>query len=166
MNHQNALQHTAINEGNSQERLIIILTGFAEILETRMIPDVLNGHRANLFRNQADESFIDRHAELTDAFVAKPERRCQNEIGAVRFQQICGANIGAKPAGNQGDHIHQGLGRLAGLGRQVRNLIPRQHIAGVERAGSMVLILNWIVRLVQSCLHFAQIPWVFRPITQ
>ncbi len=120
-----------------------------------MIPDVFNGHRADLFRDQAGESFIDRHAKLANTFMAKPERRCQNKIGAVWFQQVGGANVCAKPAGNQGDHVHQGFGRLAGLRRQVRNFVPRQHIAGIERAGSMVLILNWIVRLVQSCLHFA-----------
>jgi len=88
LNHQHALQHTAIDEGNSQERLIIILAGFFEVLKARMIPDVFNGHRADLFRDQAGESFIDRHAKLADTFMAKPERRCQNEIGAVWLQQV------------------------------------------------------------------------------
>ena len=88
LNHQNALQHTAINEGNSQERLVSILAGFAEVLEARMIPDLFNGHRAELFRDQADESFIDCHAKFADAFPAKPERRGQNEIGAVGLQQV------------------------------------------------------------------------------
>src|ERR1700674_2577802 len=88
LNHQNALQHTAINERNSQERLIIIFAGFTEILKPRMIPDVFNGHRADLFRDQAGQSFIDRHAKLADAIMAKPERRCQNEISAVWLQQV------------------------------------------------------------------------------
>ncbi len=153
LNHQNTLQHTSINEGNSEERLIIILAGFAEILKARMIFYVFNGHRADLFRDQAGESFIDGHAKLADALGAKPERRCQHEIGAVGLKQVGGANIGTKPSGNQGNHVHQGLGRLAGLRRQVRNFVPRQHVTGVERAGSMVLVLHRLVRLVQSCLH-------------
>ena len=142
LNHQNALQHAAINEGNSQERLVSILAGFAEVLEARMIPDLFHGHRADLFRDQADESFIDCHAKLADAFMAQPERRGQHEIGAVGLQQIGGANFDAKPSGNQGDDVHQGLGRLAGFRRQVRDFLPRQHIAGIERAGSVVLTLN------------------------
>jgi hypothetical protein len=142
LNHQNALQHPAIDERNSQERLVIILAGFAEVLEARMIPDLFHGHGADLFRDQAGESFIDCHAQLADAFPAQPERCGQDEIGAVGLQQVGGANIGAKPSGNQGDHVHQGLGRLAGLRRQVRDFLPGQHVVGVERAGSVVLILN------------------------
>ena len=59
LNHQNALQHAAINQGNSQERLVSILTRFAEVLEARMIPDLFNRHRADLFGDHADQSFID-----------------------------------------------------------------------------------------------------------
>ena len=142
LNHQHTLQHAAINQGNSQERLVGIFAGFAEILEARMIPDLFHGHRADLFRDQADQSFIDCHAKLAHAFMAQTERRGQHEIGAVGLQQVGGANIRAKPSGDQRDHVHQGLGRLAGFRRQVRDFLPRQHIAGIERAGSVVLILN------------------------
>src|SRR5208283_2121935 len=36
LDHQYALQHAAIDERNSQERLVIILAGFAEVFETGM----------------------------------------------------------------------------------------------------------------------------------
>ncbi len=52
LNHQNALQHAAIDQRNSQERLVSILAGFAEVLEARMGPDLFHRHRANLFRDQ------------------------------------------------------------------------------------------------------------------
>jgi len=58
LNHQNALQHIAINDGNSQERLVSILVRFGEVFEAGMILDLFHGHRADLFGDQADEPFI------------------------------------------------------------------------------------------------------------
>jgi predicted esterase YcpF (UPF0227 family) len=56
LHHQNALQHAAIDERNSQERVVIILARLAEVLEARMILDLFHGHRADLFRDQAGQS--------------------------------------------------------------------------------------------------------------
>ena len=166
LNHQHALQHATIDQGNSQERLVSIFAGFAEILEARMIPDLFDSHWADLFRNQADQSFIDCHAKLADGFMAKPQGRGEHEIGAVRFEQVGGANIGAKSPGNQGDHVHQGFGRLAGLRRQVRDFLPGQHMAGIERAGSVVLSRNGLIRSVQIWSPFAYIPQVLQRFSQ
>ena len=142
LHHQNALQHAAIDERNSQERVVIVLASLAEVLEARMILDLFHGHRADLFSDQAGQAFTHCHAKFADAFPAQPDGRGQHQIGAVRFQQVGGANIDAKPPGNQRDHVHQGLGGLARLRRQVRDFVPRQHEAGLERAGGVLLILN------------------------
>src|ERR1700677_62026 len=73
LNDQNPLQHAAIDNGNSEKRLVIVLACLAEVLETMMILDLFDGHRTNLFRNQAGESFIHCHAQLADAFTAQSE---------------------------------------------------------------------------------------------
>ncbi len=166
LDYQHALQHAAIDQRNSEERLVSIFAGFAEILETRMTPDLFDGHRADLFRDQADQSFIDRHAKSADGFMAKAQRSGQHEVGAIGFEQVGGANIGAKSPGNQGDNVHQGLGRLAGFRRQVRDFLPGQYMAGIERAGSVVLSRNGLIRSVQIWSPFAYIPQVLQRFPQ
>ena len=142
LQHQHPLQHTAIDQWNSEERLVGILAGFDEILKARMLPHLFHRYRTNLFRNQADQSFIHGHAQLAHAFRAQPQCRRQHQIGAVGLQQVGGTNIGAEAPCNQRDHVHQGFGRLSRLRSQVRDLIPRQHVVDVERAGHVVLFLN------------------------
>ena len=146
--------------------MVSVFAGFGEVLEARMIPDLFDGHRADLFRDQADQSFIDCHAKLADGFMAKPQGRGQHEIGAVGFEQVGGANIGAKSSGNQGNNVHQGLGRLAGLRRQVRDFLPGQYMVGIERAGSVVLSRNGLIRSVQIWSPFAYIPHVLQRFSQ
>ena len=142
LHHQHALQHAAIDQRNAQEGLVGVFAGFAEILEARMILHLLHGHRTHLLGHQARQPFMQRHAQRADAFRAQPERRGQHQIGAVRLQQIGGADVGVKSPGDQRDDVHQRLGRLAPLRREVGDFFQRQHIAGIERAGSVVLILN------------------------
>src|ERR1700704_1784752 len=80
LHHQNALQDAAIDEWNSQERLVGFLPGFLEILESRMISYFFNRHRPNLLRNQPGESLMDAHPKGAYAFATKTKGRSQNEI--------------------------------------------------------------------------------------
>jgi len=63
--------------------MVCILAGFGKILEAGMTPHLLHGHRTNLFRDQPGEPFVNRHAQLANAFLTQPEGRGQNQIGAV-----------------------------------------------------------------------------------
>ena len=54
-----------------------------------MLFDLLNRDRTDLLGDQPGEPFVDAHTKSAYAFAAESERRCQNEVGAVRFEQIC-----------------------------------------------------------------------------
>ena len=68
------------------------------------------------------------HAKGADTLRAKPQSCGQHQVGAVRFQQISGTDVGLKALGNQGDHVHQSLGRLAALGRQIADFFEGQDV--------------------------------------
>ena len=82
--------------GTPQKRLVGLLARFAEIFEARMTGGLLDGHRPHLFGHQARQPFVQRHAQRADAFGAQPHGRGQHQVGAVRLQQIGGADVGLK----------------------------------------------------------------------
>ena len=135
LHHQNALQNSAIDQRHAEKGLVGLFARFAEILEARMILDLLDGHRLHLFGHQAREPFVQRHPQRADALRAQSDRRGQHQIGAVRLQQVGGANIGLEALGDQRDHVHQRLRRLAALRRKIADFLQRQNIAGVPRIG-------------------------------
>ena len=65
---------------------------------------------------------MERHAQCADAARVQAERGGQHQVGAIGLQQIGGADIGPEARGDQGDHVHQGVGRLAALLGEVRDL--------------------------------------------
>jgi hypothetical protein len=83
---ENALQNTAIDERNSEERLVGVFARFAEVFKARMIFNLLYGHRPHLFRHKTRETFVNCHAKSANTLWAKSERRRQHEVGSVRFQ--------------------------------------------------------------------------------
>jgi hypothetical protein len=62
---EHALQNAPIDERNSEERLVGILTGFPKIFEARMVLHLLDCNRAHFLRHQAREPLMDRHAQCT-----------------------------------------------------------------------------------------------------
>ncbi len=91
---------------------------------------VFDGNRAYLLGYEPRQPFIQRHAKLADTTRAKSEGRGEHQVGAIRLQQICRANVGVESAGNQCHHIHQRFRRLAAFGRQVIDFIEREHLTG------------------------------------
>ena len=145
LHHQHALQNAAIDQRNAEKRLIVVLTGFAEILEAGMILGVLHGHRTHLLRHQAGETFVNGHAQGANALRAQPHGRGQHQIGAVGLQQIGRADIGLESFGDQRDDIHQGLGGFAALGCQIADLLQGQDIAVIVRGSRLAHVLNSLV---------------------
>ncbi len=76
------------------------------------------------------QTFVQRHAQGADAGAAQAQRRGQHQVGAVRLQKIRRAHVGLKPPGDQSDHVHEGLGRLAALRRQVADLFHGEYVTG------------------------------------
>ncbi len=50
-----------------------------------------------------------------------------------------------KSLGNQGDHIHQGLGRLATLGCQIADLLQGQDVTFIMRGSRLAHVLDSLV---------------------
>ena len=142
LHHQHALQNASIDQRNAQKRLVGIFARFAEILEARMVLDLLHGDRPHLFGNQTRQPFVQRHAQRADALRAKPDSRGQHQIGAVRLQQIGRADVGLKAPGDQRHHVHQRLGGLAALGRQIADLFQSQDVIVVVRGCGLAHVLN------------------------
>ena len=127
---QNTLQHAAVNQRNAQKRLIGILPAFAEVLETRVILHLADVYRTDLLGHQTREALVHSHAQRADRLRLQSDGRRQHQIGAIRLQQIHGADIGAKAPRNQGDDVPQRLRRLAAFGRKLANLLQRQNVIG------------------------------------
>ncbi len=105
LNDQYALQHTAVNERNSQERLIIILPGFTKVLEARMILNAFHSDRIDLLRDQSRETFVQRHPQRADTFRAQAHGGGQDQVRTVRFQQINRADVRPETPRDQGDNL-------------------------------------------------------------
>ena len=128
LHHQHSLQHPAIDQRDSQKRVIAFLPRLAEELETRMLPHLFHGHRAHLLGDHSRQAFVQRHAQRADGLPPQAERRGQHEIGAIRFQQVGGADIGLEAPGNQRDHIHQRFRGLAAFPGQRAEFVQREDV--------------------------------------
>ena len=94
--------------------------------------------RLHLLGDKSGQSLIDCHAQISNTFAAQPDGCGQNEIGAIRFEQIGRANIGSEPLCNQRDDVHEGLCRLTTLDRQMLNLLFRQDIPDCTRTHTLI----------------------------
>jgi hypothetical protein len=94
--------------------------------------------RLHLLGNKSGQSFIDRHAQISDALATKADGCGQNEVGAVRLEQISRTDVGSEPGRDQSDDVHEGLCRLASVNRQMFNFFPRQHFRDFGCAHSLV----------------------------
>ncbi len=125
LQHQHALQRAAVNQGNAQERLVGILAGFAKVLETGMLVDLLDRHRTHLLGDQADQALVQAQAQGADGLGAEPDRRGQHQIGAIGFEQVGRAHLGLEAPGNQGGNLHEDLSRFAAPLRQTAYFLKR-----------------------------------------
>jgi hypothetical protein len=122
LNDQNSLEDAAVDEGDAEEGLIGVFSGFAKVFEAGMVLGLLDGDGAQLLGDETGEAFVDRQAEDADALAAEADGGGENEVGAVRFEQISGANLGFKALGNQSDDVVQGFGGLAAIRAQIRDV--------------------------------------------
>ena len=132
LHHQHALQNAAIDQRNAQEGVVLLFARLPEVFEARMIAGVLHGHGQHLLGHQAGQALMQRHAQRADASRMQAEGRGQHQVGAVGFQQIGGADVGPEAPGDQRDHVHQRVGRLAALLGEVGDLLQRQNVTGIS----------------------------------
>ena len=145
---QDALQHAAIDQRNTEKALVSVFSCFAKIFETRMFLCVREGKRPHLFGNQSGEAFTERHAQCADALRPEATRCGEHEICAVWLEQINRADIGLESARDQCHHIAESFCRLATVFCQISNFFQRQNVLRVAR----------INRLAQSRLpHVLQV---------
>ena len=78
------------------------------------------------FGDQAGEALVEGHAQGADAAGMEAERGGEHEVGAIGLEQIGGADVGAETRGDQRDHVHERVGGLAAILREVRDLIQGQ----------------------------------------
>jgi hypothetical protein len=110
---EHALQDSAVDEGHAEEGVVLLFAGLLEVLEARMLLDVVDGDRQHLLGDQAGEALVDGHAQRADAARMQAEGGGEDKVAAVGLQQVGGADVGAEAHGDQGDNIHQGVGGLA-----------------------------------------------------
>jgi hypothetical protein len=88
LHNENTLENATVDERHAQKRVIDLLPGFSEVLKTRVIPGVLHGYRHYLFRDQADEALVERHAQGANASRVETKGRCQHQVRSIRLKQI------------------------------------------------------------------------------
>ena len=160
LNYQNALQNPPVDQWNPEKRLVGIFAGLPEVLETRMTLRQPHSYGTHLFRHQARQSFVDCHSQIADTLPPKAHGCGQHQIGPIRLEQICGTDISLKSLGNQGDDIHQGLGGLALLPREVGDLLQSEDVRDLAHVAGHVQLLNFVVIFFQSqafWFHFIRI---------
>ena len=121
-------RHAAVDHRHAEKRLIVFLARFAEIFEARMRFHLMHGDRPHLFRHQSGKSFVQTQAQRTDALRPQADGGGQHEIGAVRLQQIGGANVGLEAPRDQRHNVHQSFGRLAAFLGQVADFLHGQNV--------------------------------------
>src|SRR6267154_2101075 len=99
----------------TRERLISVFSGFTEVFKARMVLYLFHRNRTHPLGHQTGKTFMQAHAEGANTLRAEPQRGRQYQVGPVRLQQVSGTHVGLKALGDQGDDVHQSLGRLAAL---------------------------------------------------
>ena len=159
---QNTLQDAAIDQRHPQEGLVSVFSRVFEILKPRMVLDLTDSHRVHLLGDESGKSFMNCHAQPADALAPESNRGSEHQIGAVRFQQIGGTDIRVEPVGDEGHDVHQRLGRLTTVDRQVRNLFKCQNIMAF-RAYRLIHISGYLIS-VQGLLLLLPASGVCRPV--
>src|SRR5438874_1670812 len=118
---------------SSAERLSISCKGISLssatglLLSWRKRTGSRSRNRLNLLGNHPCKPFMKGEAQSADTFAAQSEGSCQDEVGAVWFEEIGGANIGAEAPCDQCDHVHQRLGGFAAFAREIADFLQRQY---------------------------------------
>src|SRR5215472_2008452 len=130
LNDEDSLKHAAIDQRNTEERVVLLFARLWEVLEARMTLGILNCNGANLFGDQTSKAFTQRHSQGAYAFRTQPQCCRQKQIAAVWLEQIRGTDIRVESFGNQLNDVAQRLGWLAAFLRQVGDLLQRKDVFG------------------------------------
>ena len=125
LHHQHALQQAAVDERDAEERAIRILAGVLEVLEARMRGRVVHDQRPQLLGDEADQAFVEPHADPADAIGLQADGGGEDQVRAVRAEQVDGADVGAEAALNELDDVGQRLGGVAGHRGEAADVVER-----------------------------------------
>jgi hypothetical protein len=92
---------------------------------------------------------VDSHPQAANTLRPKPDRCRQHQVRPIRFQQVGGANVGLTSPGNQADHVHQRLCRLAPIVRQIADFIQCQNVGVVWTRFRLSRVLKLLVVPIQ-----------------
>jgi hypothetical protein len=130
---EHSLQNSPIHERHAEERLKLIFTSLAKILEARMMFDLLHGDGTYLLGDHAGQSFMKREPHRPDRFRPKTDGGGENEIGAVRLKQIDRAHVGTKVTGDKRNNTGQCLRWFATALHQSADLLRGENLDVGER---------------------------------
>ncbi len=151
LHHQDALQDAAIDEGNSEKRLIASPRPLRrKYLKRGCWLDLFDRDGPTCSATSPARPSCSARRSVPMHSRRKPERRRQHQVGAVRFQQIGGADVGLEAPGDQRDHVHQRFGGFAAFLGEVADFFQGQNV---------------ICRL-RRCAHIARTPLIFDELSQ
>ncbi len=81
--------------------------------------------RLHLLGNEAGEPLRDPHAHAADSFGPQPDRRGQDQVPTIPFEQVDRTDVGFEPPLNQVDDVAQRLGGVAALGDEPADFLKR-----------------------------------------
>jgi len=136
--------------GTPRKRLVGILTGLFEILESRMLFHLLNCDRPDLLGDQAGEPSWMPIRRVPIHSRRSPSVAASTRLARSGSSRLCRANVGTKSPGDQGDHVHSRSRPLAAFCREVGDFVQPQHIAGIAGTQILLRIFNCFLMLVQS----------------
>ena len=145
---EHALQHAAVDDRHAEERLVGILAGLAEVLETRMRRRVLHDDGAHLLGDQTGQTFGDAHADAADAFRPQPDRGREHQRGPIRLEQIDRADVGDEPLLNQIDDVGECFGGIAAARDEMADLFERPEKRGVGLHGRPARVARSLPRRI------------------
>ncbi len=83
---EDALQETALDDRDAEERAIQIFARLGKVLEARMAGCVGDDLRPHLFGHEPRQSFVQPHAHAADAFGFETDRGGEHQVRAIGFQ--------------------------------------------------------------------------------
>ncbi len=135
---QHALEESAVDDRYAKERAVRILACLGEIFETRVRCGVGDELRPEPLGDEPRETLREPHPDAANAFGAEADSRRQDQIGAIRLQQVDRTDIGREPALDQMHDVVERLGGVAARRDETadfferperRVLVPRRYIS-------------------------------------
>jgi hypothetical protein len=141
---EHSLQHSEIDQGHAEKRLIRVLVSIDKILKTWMLASLGHVHWPDQFADQPGQTFVKAKTQSADAGSAKTHGCRQNQVCPIGLQKVRGTNFRFKPLRNQFDDVHQRLGGPAGF------LCANRYFFQSQNMQSVALICGVVHRVLSS----------------